>query len=105
MIPWEVSMKFEQFKPLFQILQIMENTMLAGILRNRQQWDTPLAVIITQPLAQWFAKIWKFEILAWKCSKFFETFKKYHKIFEIMYMRCFVIRKGLNLKRLVQMRL
>jgi hypothetical protein len=40
MIPWEVSMKFEQFKPLFQILQIlqiMENTMLAGILRNRQR--------------------------------------------------------------------
>jgi hypothetical protein len=36
MIPWEVSMKFEQFKPLFQILQIMENTMLAGILRDRQ---------------------------------------------------------------------
>jgi hypothetical protein len=25
-------MKFEQFKPLFQILQIMENTMLADIL-------------------------------------------------------------------------
>jgi hypothetical protein len=24
MIPWEVSMKFEQFKPPFQILQIME---------------------------------------------------------------------------------
>jgi hypothetical protein len=37
MIPWKVSMKFEQFKPLFQILQIMENTMLAGILRNRQR--------------------------------------------------------------------
>jgi hypothetical protein len=36
-------MKFEQFKPLFQILQIMENTMLA--------------VTISQPLAQWFAKI------------------------------------------------
>jgi hypothetical protein len=30
-------MKFEQFKPLFQILQIMENTMLAGILRDRQR--------------------------------------------------------------------
>jgi hypothetical protein len=37
MIPWEVSMNFEQFKPMFQILQIMENTMLAGILRNRQR--------------------------------------------------------------------
>jgi hypothetical protein len=37
MIPWEVSTKFEQFKPLFQILQIMENTMLAGILRDRQR--------------------------------------------------------------------
>jgi hypothetical protein len=37
MIPWEVSMKFGQFKPLFQILQIMENTMLACILRNRQR--------------------------------------------------------------------
>jgi hypothetical protein len=36
MIPWEVSMKFEQFKPMFHILQIMENTMLAGILRDRQ---------------------------------------------------------------------
>jgi hypothetical protein len=36
-------MKFEQFKPLFQILQITENTMLA--------------VIISQPLAQLFAKI------------------------------------------------
>jgi hypothetical protein len=35
MIPWEVSMKFEQFKPMFQILQIMKNTMLAGILRDR----------------------------------------------------------------------
>jgi hypothetical protein len=43
MIPWEVSMKFEQFKPLFQILQIMENTVLT--------------VIISQPPAQWFAKI------------------------------------------------
>jgi hypothetical protein len=30
-------MKFEQFKTLFQILQIMENTMLAGILRDRQR--------------------------------------------------------------------
>jgi hypothetical protein len=79
MIPWEVSMKFEQFKPLFQILQIMENTMLAGILRNRRQWD--MAVIITQLPPQWFAKIWKFEILAWKCSKFFATSKNYHKIF------------------------
>jgi hypothetical protein len=75
MIPWEVSMKFEQFKPLFQILQIMKNTMLAGILRNHQRWDTPLAVIISQPLVQWFAKIRNFEILAWKCSKFFETSK------------------------------
>jgi hypothetical protein len=37
MIPWEVSTKFEQFKPLFQIFQIMENTMLAGILRDRQR--------------------------------------------------------------------
>jgi hypothetical protein len=36
-------MKFEQFKPLFQILQIMENTMLA--------------VIISQPPTQLFAKI------------------------------------------------
>jgi ABC-type polar amino acid transport system ATPase subunit len=43
MIPWEVSMTFEQFTPLFQILQIMENTMLA--------------VIICQPTAQLFAKI------------------------------------------------
>jgi hypothetical protein len=34
MIFWEVSMKFEQFKPWFQILQIMENTMLADILRD-----------------------------------------------------------------------
>jgi hypothetical protein len=54
-------------------LQIMENTMLAGILRNRQQWDTPLAVIITQPPAQWFAKIWNpglkmFKIL-WNSQK------------------------------------
>jgi hypothetical protein len=57
MIPWEVSMKFEQSKPLFQILQIMENTMLAGILRNRQRGDTPLAVIISQPPTQWFVKI------------------------------------------------
>jgi hypothetical protein len=69
-------MKFEQFKPLFQILQIMENIMLAGILRNRQRWDTPLAVIISQPPAQWFAKIWKFEILSLQYSKFFETSKK-----------------------------
>jgi hypothetical protein len=30
-------MKFEQFKPQFQILQIMENIMLAGILRDRQR--------------------------------------------------------------------
>jgi hypothetical protein len=37
MIPWEVSMKFEQFKPQFQILQINENTMLAGILRDSQR--------------------------------------------------------------------
>jgi hypothetical protein len=43
MIPREVSIKFEQFKPLFQILQIMENTMLA--------------VIISQPPPQLFAKI------------------------------------------------
>jgi hypothetical protein len=43
---------------LFQILQIMENTMLAGILRDRQRWDTPLTVIISQPPAQWFVKIW-----------------------------------------------
>jgi hypothetical protein len=43
MIPREVSMKSEQFKPLFQILQIMENTMLA--------------VIISQPPAQLFANI------------------------------------------------
>jgi hypothetical protein len=57
MIPWEVSVKFEHFKPLFQILKIMENTMLAGILRDRQRLDTPLAVIISQPPAQWFAKI------------------------------------------------
>jgi hypothetical protein len=48
-------------------LQIMENTMLV--------------VIISQPPAQLFAKIWKFEILAWNCSKFFETSKTYHKIF------------------------
>jgi hypothetical protein len=41
-------MKFEQFKPWFQILQIMENTMLAGVLRARQRWDSPLAVIISQ---------------------------------------------------------
>jgi hypothetical protein len=43
MIPWEVSTKFEQFKPLFQILKLWKNTMLAGIL--------------SQPPAQWFAKI------------------------------------------------
>jgi hypothetical protein len=30
-------MKFEQFKPWFQILQIMENNMLAGILRDSQR--------------------------------------------------------------------
>jgi hypothetical protein len=30
MIPWEVSMKFEQFKPLFQILQIMEKHYAGG---------------------------------------------------------------------------
>jgi hypothetical protein len=30
-------MKFEQFKPQFQILQIMENIMLAGILRDCQR--------------------------------------------------------------------
>jgi hypothetical protein len=43
MIPWEVSMKFEQFKPLFQILQIMEKHYAA--------------VIISQPPPLWFAKI------------------------------------------------
>jgi hypothetical protein len=80
-------MKFEKFKPWFQILQIMENTMQASILRDRQRWDLPVAVIISQPPAQWFAKIWKFEILVWKCSKFVETSKNYHKIFEFMYMR------------------
>jgi hypothetical protein len=57
MIPWEVSMKFEQSKPLFQILQIMENTMLVGILKNCQRLNTPLVVIISQPSAQWFVKI------------------------------------------------
>jgi hypothetical protein len=58
------------------------------------------AVIISQPPPLWFAKIWKFEILAWKCSKFFETYKTYHKIFEFIYRRCFVIWiwKGLHLK-------
>jgi hypothetical protein len=30
MIPWEVLMKFEQFKPLFQILQIMEKHYAGG---------------------------------------------------------------------------
>jgi hypothetical protein len=30
MISWEVSMKFEQFKPLFQILQIMEKHYVRG---------------------------------------------------------------------------
>jgi hypothetical protein len=30
MIPWEVSMKFEQFKLLFQILQIMEKHYAGG---------------------------------------------------------------------------
>jgi hypothetical protein len=99
MIPWEVSMKFEQFKPLFQILQIMENTMLAGILRNRQRWDTPLAVIISQPLAQSFAKIWKFEILAWKCSKFFETFKNYHKNIWIYVYEVFCYKKSFEFEK------
>jgi hypothetical protein len=43
----------------------------------------------------------KIEILAWKCSKFFETSKTYHKIFEFIYRRCFVIWiwKVLHLKR------
>jgi hypothetical protein len=30
MVPWEVSKKFEQFKPLFQILQIMEKHYAGG---------------------------------------------------------------------------
>jgi hypothetical protein len=30
MIPWEVSMKFEQCKPQFQILQIMEKHYAGG---------------------------------------------------------------------------
>jgi hypothetical protein len=51
-----------------------------GILKNCQRLNTPLVVIISQPSAQWFVKIWKFEILAWKCSKFFETSKNYYKI-------------------------
>jgi hypothetical protein len=50
MIPWEVSMKFERFKPLFQIFKLWKSTMLA--------------VTINQPPAQWFVKICKFEILA-----------------------------------------
>jgi hypothetical protein len=33
MIPWEVSMKFEQFKPMFQILQIMEKHYAGGCLK------------------------------------------------------------------------
>jgi hypothetical protein len=41
MIPWEVSMKFEQFKHCFKFLQIMENTMLAVIISQRQHSGLP----------------------------------------------------------------
>jgi hypothetical protein len=34
MILWEVSMKFEQFKPWFQILQIMEKDYAGGRLKR-----------------------------------------------------------------------
>jgi hypothetical protein len=34
MIPWEVSMKFEKFKPLFQILQNMEKHYAGGHLKR-----------------------------------------------------------------------
>jgi hypothetical protein len=33
MIPWEVSMKFEQFNPWFQILQIIEKYYAGGCLK------------------------------------------------------------------------
>jgi hypothetical protein len=47
-------MKFEQFKPWFQILQIMEKHYAGGCLKCP---DSPLAVIISQQPAHWFAKI------------------------------------------------
>jgi hypothetical protein len=69
MIPWEVSTKFEQFKPLFQILKLWKNTMLAGIL--------------SQPPAQWFPK--------------FENLKSWHEIVQNSLKLQKLIIKYLNL--------
>jgi hypothetical protein len=41
-------MKFEQFKPWVQNLQIMENTMLAGILRDRHTHRWRLSLVNRQ---------------------------------------------------------
>jgi hypothetical protein len=57
MIFWEVSMKFEQFNTWFQILQIMEKHYAGGHLKRPPAVRHTLAVIISQPPAQWFAKI------------------------------------------------
>jgi hypothetical protein len=67
MIPWEVSMKFEQFKPLFQILQIMEKHYAGGYHKSTA------STVVCQNLNIWNSGMKLFKIL-W-------NFQTYHKIF------------------------
>jgi hypothetical protein len=62
MISWEVSMKFEQFNPLFQILQIMEKHYASGYHKSAASTMVCQNLKISNPVLKMFKILRNFQI-------------------------------------------